>query len=361
MAQDKTINELGISVLYEPTLQSTLADVVFVHGLQGHPKSTWATDTTSDQHGNRKSKGSKLIRIFKKAQNTQDPWTNSSVHYWPAELLPLDHGNVRVLTYGYDSHVSRFFQGAANKDNISQHGRALLNAVIRCRCSCSLRPLVFVAHSLGGIVVKEALIEGQKQGLYDPAKDMSRQCPAIVFFGTPHRGSDAASWGLMLSKIAQAAMFDTNSAILNDLHPSSGSSKLEDIERDFNPFLKRMKIYTFQESVAVTGFGPLSNRVRSLTRLEEIVANILQVVLGQSSAYNNREFEHLDTIHANHMNMCRFQGADDDGYQKFDWALTSILEQIGSNPSDGATKEEAQPDVSDRFKQEEATRIREGW
>ncbi|KAL9624980.1 MAG: hypothetical protein Q9160_000709 [Pyrenula sp. 1 TL-2023] len=346
MAHDKRVNELGISVLYEPSSQAILADVVFVHGLQGHPEKTWATtntSTTSDQHGNRKSKTSKLRRIFRKSQNAEDTSANPSVHYWPAELLPLDHGNVRVLTYGYDSHISRFFQGATNKDNISQHGRALLNAVNRCRSSCTSRPLVFVAHSLGGIIVKEALIEGQKQGVYDPAKDVSRHCPAIVFFGTPHRGSNAASWGLMLSRIAQAVMFDTNTAILTDLNPSSGSSKLEDIERDFNPFLKHMKIYTFQESVAVTGFGPLSNKV----------------VLGQSSAYNNREFEYLDTIHANHMNMCRFQDADDDGYQKFDEALTSILEHIVSSPSGQAMGEESQLNVSDQFRQEEAARIRE--
>lgn len=56
-------------------------------------------------------------------------------------------------------------------------------------------------------------------------------------------------------------LFDTNSSILTDLDPSSGSSKLEDIERDFNDFLKTIKIYTFVESTGISGFGPASNKV----------------------------------------------------------------------------------------------------
>lgn len=257
------VNDQGISVLYEPSSHPILVDVPFVHGLQGHPKGTWSTKTAAkDGKGKSKPGRSRLSRIFRKAGSVQDEDEEPSV-CWPAELLPSDHSNVRILTYGYESRVSRFFQGPANKDNISQHGRALLNATVRSRRSCLSRPLVFVAHSLGGIIVKEALIESRKQGAHDSTYDISRHCPAIIFFGTPHRGLSAAAWGSMLSSMARAAMFNTNSTILADLDPSSGSSKLEDIERDFNDFLKSMKIYTFQESTGVSGFGPASNKVVS--------------------------------------------------------------------------------------------------
>ena len=46
--------------------------------------------------------------------------------YWPAEILPLDYTDIRVLTYGYDSRVTKYFGGAANQSNIDAYGRDFL-------------------------------------------------------------------------------------------------------------------------------------------------------------------------------------------------------------------------------------------
>ena len=48
---------------------------------------------------------------------------------------------------------------------ISQHGESLLNRVAGERRSSNVtgRPLLFVAHSLEGLLVKEALVEAKKQ------------------------------------------------------------------------------------------------------------------------------------------------------------------------------------------------------
>ena len=106
------------------------------------------------------------------------------------------------------------------------------------RTGCRQRPIVFVAHSLGGLVVKQALIEAKKQ-THDPdLRDIYDSTHAVIFFGTPHRGSRLASWSLLLSNIAQAVRFDTNSAVLRDLDPESGSSKLEELKFDFDDILR---------------------------------------------------------------------------------------------------------------------------
>lgn len=80
----------------------------------------------------------------------------------------------------------------------------------------------------------------------------------MIIFGTPHRGSDSASWGLMASNLAKAAQMDVNDAILRELNPASGSSKLLELRRDFHDILQDpgqrspLQLYTFQEELGMT-------------------------------------------------------------------------------------------------------------
>jgi hypothetical protein len=74
--------------------------------------------------------------------------------YWPRDLLALDIDDVRILTYGYDSHITKGYS-SANKNNIFAHAKDLLFALQREKPR--RRRLIFIAHSLGGILVKEVL------------------------------------------------------------------------------------------------------------------------------------------------------------------------------------------------------------
>lgn len=115
--------------------------------------------------------------------------------------------------------------------------------------------------------MKQALIEARK-----PADDPSfhhvyDNTHAIIFFGTPHRGSDLAGWGRLLSNITQAAQMDTNTSILKDLDPEGGSSKLEELMLDFDDVLrdsqraKQLHVFSFQEEEGMTGVNLLGNKV----------------------------------------------------------------------------------------------------
>ena len=137
------VQEHGVSVLWKPANGTEIvADVIFVHGLGGQPRRTWqyckaktpATEGTSDATPKKPS-----WNIFRKenksesekgktgaapepssppAVTTSEP--DSQHCFWPYDLIPDSFGNVRILTYGYDSHPSHFYTGRTVQMNISQ-------------------------------------------------------------------------------------------------------------------------------------------------------------------------------------------------------------------------------------------------
>ena len=73
--ENSEVVDYGLSQVYAPTGGGKI-DIVFVHGLNGHPKKTW----TAEKSG-----------IF-----------------WPLQLLPpiLTEQKARILVYGYDAAVT---------------------------------------------------------------------------------------------------------------------------------------------------------------------------------------------------------------------------------------------------------------
>jgi hypothetical protein len=58
---------------------------------------------------------------------------NSSDVFWPQDLLPQNCAAARILTFGYDSDVSNFFDDAVNSNNFYDHANDLLRALLRER------------------------------------------------------------------------------------------------------------------------------------------------------------------------------------------------------------------------------------
>ena len=157
--------------------------------------------------------------------------------FWPEDLLPIDFPDARVMTYGYDSHISRFFGGPANQNNIMSHGENLLHRLVGRRSITNGRRIIFVVHSLGGIVLKEAL--RRSRGAVDQNSDLQDTYDstfAIIFFGTPHRGSDYSNIGLTAANAARAAGLNVIKQLLHNL--SISNEYLRMLREEFSRMLE---------------------------------------------------------------------------------------------------------------------------
>ena len=89
------------------------------------------------------------IRPKEGAGNEQSIEKRSSEVFWPADLLPRDCPNARILTFGYDSAIANFFGDAVSQNNVSAHAKDLLFALTRHRKTC-VSPIAhrLICHAL---------------------------------------------------------------------------------------------------------------------------------------------------------------------------------------------------------------------
>ncbi|AOY81091.2 tetratricopeptide repeat protein [Moorena producens JHB] len=131
------------------------ADVVFVHGLGGDAITTWHPQGKRDDH---------------------DCWLG-----W----LGKDHLCVNIWSFGYDAEATNW-KSHSSMPLFDQASNLLEWLDTR---ELGERPLIFIAHSMGGLLVKKMLnsaLTFQKQAILEQTK-------GIVFLATPHTGSHLAS------------------------------------------------------------------------------------------------------------------------------------------------------------------------
>ena len=158
-------------------------------------------------------------------------------------------------------------------------------------------PIIFVAHSLGGILVKEGLHWSKSH--ISPRYQQLHQCTKhVVFLGVPHRGSKIASMGETLARLANASLQDTNKHLVSSLEVEN--ELLDRINSEFVKMvqLEDFSVYSFQESSGLSGLKGFSGKVVS-----------------DYSSKLDHPLEIVETIRGNHMEMARFSDANDEGYR----------------------------------------------
>lgn len=97
--------------------------------------------------------------------------------------------------------------------------------------------IVFVAHSLGGLVTQRALTIS-RESRFPHLQGIEACTVGICFLGTPHHGADLAKWGRILTNIVNIAK-PANSAPVRLLERDS--EMLRDVQDGFHNLLEKRK------------------------------------------------------------------------------------------------------------------------
>ncbi|WP_371157027.1 ABC-three component system protein [Jannaschia sp. 2305UL9-9] len=142
---------ITFETLYNP--DDAVIDVVFVHGLTGDPKSTWA----------------------------------SANGFWP-DWLAEDNPTAAFHTIGFPaSKLKKWLSKELDVFELAKSATEYL-----CGYGIGKRPVVFIAHSLGGILTK--LILAHCNGSSDSeAAELAQKVVRVMFLATPHNAPSFAS------------------------------------------------------------------------------------------------------------------------------------------------------------------------
>ncbi|CAD6589643.1 MAG: hypothetical protein ASARMPREDX12_003913 [Alectoria sarmentosa] len=275
----------GLHVLYDATRASSTSldeashdsclvhvDIIAVHGLGGGAFTTWTDADTG-----------KL---------------------WLRDLLPRFLANSRIMSYGYDASV----YPSRSILHILNHAENLLFELKTYRRSEQeqKRQVVFVGHSMGGLVIKKALDLARNEQKYRSIYTLTR---GIMFMGTPHDGADVAKLASTIVRIASTvANFNTsNLSVLK-----RGSEQVIDISRAFG-FMNHLDVVTILES---------NETLIPYTKISKMI------VPESSARLNVGDRESVFSIAgANHHGICKFKGECDGEFRK----VRIAMQELASN------------------------------
>ena len=226
-------------------------------------------------------------------------WKDRQSHFmWLRDALPYEVPGARIFTYGYDTRLaqSNSFQ---NLEDVALTFCASLKIALGSRPPD--RPLIFIAHSLGGLVLKQALIQLASRDNFD--RQIVQSTYGILFFGVPNQGMNIGSLLPMVGS-------QPNVPFLTLLSKDSGNLQgLIDRFRTTFDF-KDSEIISFYETDA-------SRTAREDGDGKWSMSGDYAVLVDRFSAKSGRSWEEtqsfLHPIGRNHSDMVKFSEYDDCG------------------------------------------------
>lgn len=163
-------NPTGLIAISGCDNANRIGDVIFVHGLGGDARGTWHPAGKRDDN-----------------------------NFWPTwlgEELP----DMGIWLLGYEVEPFKW-----KGNTMPLVDRATNTLAVLDSHAIGDRPLIFITHSLGGLLVKQMLRHAWDYGTPE-WKLIVEQTKAIVFLSTPHSGSNMANWVKYIGGILQASV-----------------------------------------------------------------------------------------------------------------------------------------------------------
>uniref|UniRef100_A0A3Q2V660 Protein SERAC1 n=1 Tax=Haplochromis burtoni TaxID=8153 RepID=A0A3Q2V660_HAPBU len=275
----------GVYILHPQTRsnQPIKADVLFIHGILGAAFKTWRQ---KDRNALEEEEAAKR----------EDDYTEC----WPKSWLAADCPNLRVLSVEYDSHLSDWMAQCPaenQRKSLAYRSQELLKKLKLA--GVGERPVVWVAHSMGGLLVKKMLLDA----LQDPdMHGLLQNTKGIMFYSVPHYGTFMAEYSvnvryLLFPSIEVRELCKDSPALrsLNDNFLNLAK------EKDF-------KVLSFAETLP-TNIGPMIK---------------ILVVPTQSA---NLGIGELIEVDVDHLNICKPERKDSFLYKR---SLQFILDALQS-------------------------------
>ncbi|KAI8950493.1 ribonuclease-like protein p/mrp subunit [Xylaria longipes] len=277
------------------------------------------------------------------AFNTFSSKSNNRFWLGDHDMLPQDVKNSRIMTYRYPASVATVL-GGTSSDRILQHAQTMIAELVADREleNATERPIIFICHSLGGIIVKRALIySASRTGRHiNHLHSIYISTYGILFFGTPHQGSGTANLATFAQRIVDvllpSKLVDTQAQLLDALR--EGSEVLQEITDNFAPLMKDLRIYFFWEQEK-TDLGYK-----------------LDYVVTESSAAPILDNTDRAGLRADHRGMCRFASRNAPGYKL---VASSLLRYSRDAPQAISRKWRIEKEMLRSLRQQEIRNFRE--
>lgn len=208
----------GSVIIASRTLTNADISVVAVHGLHEDPVSAW----TEPESGT----------------------------LWLRDLVPLHIPKARVLSFGYESSPSLY-----NVEHVMEKIQSVATTLVadlegdRSLENCERRPIIFICHGLGGVVVKKALVQSASSTSSHVAhlNDIFVSTFAILLFGTPHEQLNIANW--LLQESPTGTSIGDRRRKHSQPAPRAKLLSLETIANEFAPLMKKFHTTFFWEGM----------------------------------------------------------------------------------------------------------------
>lgn len=180
---------------------SPSVDIVFVHGLLGSVFKTWRQHDS--QNVSRLAKLESMLEpkvspvrssackiavdpSSPRAKEMQQHYTKS----WPKSWLSKDLPNTRILALDYDTYLSQWVPNCPlEPDKRTLLSRATEMLAKLHQAGVGDRPIIWIAHSMGGLLVKQMVTLASDSAKY---RSIAENTAGVVFYAVPHRGADLA-------------------------------------------------------------------------------------------------------------------------------------------------------------------------